>query len=660
MFSRAHVARSQARWICNASPTPGGRGNGVKTKAGPIGQEQVSAMGAPSESVLALACASTTARLIGAVGECDNATLRGRHRALAGEMSAAGVGHGSVVAIVAERTPDTVAAIMAILGLGAAYLPLDPLYPRERLAMMLADARPTLLLGRAGLLSEFSGNGIAMLSLESVADVALGDLPPMVEDPDALAYVLFTSGSTGRPKGVAMRRGPLARLIDWHVAHPRLGMPARTLQFAPFGFDVSFQEIFSTFATGGTLVLPSDAQRRDPYELLALLERERVERIFLPYVALQALAEAVAAGGVVPRALRDVITAGEQLRITRAIRALFSALPGCVLHNHYGPTETHVVTSHELSGDPANWPELPPIGRPLPHVRARVVDAQGDDVTGDAEGELLLGGDCLAEGYIHRPELTAERFIERGGQRWYRTGDRVTDSGNGVLDYRGRLDEQIKLDGYRVEPAEIEVVLCRHPAVAEAIVVATDAAAGKRLVAHVVPYDVHADEVLLAAHLREHCEAALAPYLVPQAFVWHAVLPLTASGKVDRRQLAHGSDETALTWPAHAPLEQQLAGMWQQLLGLDELDIDANLFDLGARSLTVVHALTELRRHGYRSVSVVQIYEHPSIAKLAALLRAASASATPEGTAPDAVAVDRAEKQRSALSRFARRGGDVR
>jgi amino acid adenylation domain-containing protein len=610
--------------------------------------------------VLARACASTTATLIGSCGDCDNATLRGRQRALAGAMLDAGVRPGSVIAIVAERTPDTVAAILAILGLGAAYLPLDPLYPRERLAMMLADARPTLLLGRARLLPEFSGNGIAMLSLESVGDVAVSDIPPVVEDPDALAYVLFTSGSTGRPKGVAMRRGPLARLIDWHVAHPRLGMPARTLQFAPLGFDVSFQEIFSTLATGGILVLPSDTQRRDPYELLALLEREQVERIFLPYVALQALAEAVAAGGVVPPALRDVITAGEQLRITRAIRAFCNGLPGCVLHNHYGPTETHVVTSHELSGDPANWPELPPIGRALPHVRARVVDAQGDYVNGDAEGELLLGGDCLAEGYIHRPELTAERFIERDGQRWYQTGDRVRDSGDGVLDYRGRLDEQIKLDGYRVEPAEIEVVLCRHPAVAEAIVVATDAAAGKRLVAHVVAHDAQADEVLLAARLREHCEVALAPYLVPQAYVWHAALPLTASGKVDRRLLARGGDEAALAWPADAPLEQQLAGMWRQLLGVNELDIEANLFDLGARSLTVVHALTELRRHGFRNVSVVQVYEHPSIAKLAVLLRTVSASTTPEGKAPDALAENRAEKQRSALSRFARRGGDVR
>ena len=619
-----------------------------------MGQEQAAAKGAESGSVIALACAATTTALIGAGGDCDNAGLLGRQRALAMAMLAAGVKPGSVVAIAAERTPDTIAAILAILRLGAAYLPLDPHYPRERLAMMLADALPVLLLGRAELLAELGGSGVATLPLESVVAGAMGELPSVAEDADALAYVLFTSGSTGRPKGVAMRRGPLARLIDWHVAHPRLGKPARTLQFAPFGFDVSFQEIFSTLASGGTLVLPSEAERRDPYALLALLERERVERIFLPYVALQALAEAVATGGTLPRELRDVITAGEQLRITPTIRTLFRALPGCVLHNHYGPTETHVVTAHELSGDPAGWPELPPIGRALPHVRMRVVDAAWNDAVDDAEGELLLGGDCLAAGYIHRPELTAERFIERAGERWYRSGDRVRDLGDGVLEYRGRLDEQIKLDGYRVEPAEIEVVLCRHPEVAQAVVVAAEAAAGKRLVAHVVAHDTRADETLLAMRLRAHCEAALALYLVPQAFVLQAALPLTASGKIDRRELARAV-ETTLAWPEQMPLEQQLIGLWRQLLDLDELNIDANLFDHGARSLTVVRALTELRRHGYRSLTAVQIYEHPSVAKLAAWLRAA-----PSLVADGHGAASRAENQRAALSRFAPHGGGAR
>ncbi|HEY8682597.1 MAG TPA: non-ribosomal peptide synthetase, partial [Rhodanobacter sp.] len=528
-----------------------------------------------------------------------------RQHDLALALVAAGVKRGDVVAIMAQRTPDTIAAICAVVGLGAAYLPLDPQYPQERLAHMLSVARPSLVLGRADLLAGLRGLAIPSLALESVPAGATGKLPDFIDDDDALAYVLFTSGSTGQPKGVAMRRGAVARLLDWHVAHRRLGHAARTLQFAPLGFDVSFQEIFSTFATGGSLVLPSDSERRDPFALLELLRRERIERLFLPYVALQALAEAVMAGGALPLTLRDVVTAGEQLRITPAIRALFAALPECMLHNHYGPTETHVVTAHELSGDPAGWPELPPIGAALPHVLVRVVDAQLAEVADGEEGELLLGGECLAAGYIQRADLTAERFVERDGRRWYRSGDRVRDLGAGVLDCLGRLDQQIKLDGYRVEPGEIESVLGRHPSVAEAVVVAADSAVGRRLVAHVVARDNRVDDVQLVAQWRAHCEAMLAPYLVPQSFILHAALPQTASGKIDRRALAEAVDPVAFAWIEDAPLDQQLLAMWQQLLGADELRADDNLFDFGARSLTVVHALTELRRHGYREISAV-------------------------------------------------------
>jgi amino acid adenylation domain-containing protein len=522
---------------------------------------------------------------------------------------------------------------------------------------MLEDARPRLLVAdpdaRAHLpdVAEMACCGGLELELQSARMTALAPTPTAGE----LAYVLFTSGSSGRPKGVAMRSAALAELVAWHVAHSRLGKAARTLQFAPLSFDVSFQELLSTFATGGTLVLPTEDERRDPYALLALLARERIERLFLPYVALQAIAEAVAAGGEMPSTLRDVITAGEQLRVTPAIRALFMALPDGVLHNHYGPTETHVVTAHELSGDPATWPELPPIGRPLPHVRVRLVDAALRAVAAGAEGELLLGGDCLAAGYIHRPELTAERFIELDGARWYRTGDGVRDDGDGVLAYLGRLDEQIKLDGYRIEPAEIEAVLCRHSAVAEAAVVAVGDAQSRRLVANVVPRDAQVDDATLSAQLRAHCDAQLAAYLVPRVFIMLPALPLTASGKIDRRTLARSGDDAPLVWLETGTLEQQLTVLWRQLLGVAEFDVHDNLFDLGARSLTVVQALTELRRRGFRTLSAVQIYEHPSVAKLTVLLSAAAGPASVPHDAPS-----RGDRERAALARFGPRAGDVR
>ncbi len=595
-------------------------------------------------SALAVSCGSQS---------LDYAELSNAVERMARALQTVGVESDDVVAMTAERTSDNLILILAILHAGAACMPLDASYPAARLNVMLEAARPDWLIA-SGTLPVTLSPAIPTLSrsdLESHAgtDTALALAAAIGER----IYVLFTSGSSGKPKGVAMRTAVLERLVSWHVAHPRLGQAARTLQFAPFSFDVAFQETLSTFATGGALIMPSEAERRDPFALLELIASKRVERLFVPYVALQAIAEAVSAGSPAPATLRDVITAGEQLRITPAIRALFAVLPECVLHNHYGPTETHVVTAHELSGDPALWPELPPIGRALPHVRTKLVDATMHAVASGHEGELLLGGDCLAAGYIHQPELTAERFVELGGARWYHSGDAVRDRGDGLLEYLGRLDQQIKLGGYRIEPAEIETVLCRHPSVTDAVVVAAGDAQSRRLVAHVVPRGAIKDETL-TAQLIAHCAAQLADYLVPQRFVMHAALPLTASGKIDRRMLSSTVD-AVLRWPADAPLERQLQELWKQLLDLDELDENANLFDLGARSLTVVRAMTELRRHGHRAITAVQMYEHPSVAGLAALLSGVGVPAS-----SIAAAQTRGDRQRAALARFNRGTGKSR
>jgi amino acid adenylation domain-containing protein len=553
------------------------------------------------------------------------ADLRARIGAQAAALLARDIGADSIVAFDAVRDAQTIALMLAILHVGAAYLPLDPALPQERRRQILEDARPQLIIDSRDTPSAQS----------NTASMRRGDL----------AYVLFTSGSTGRPKGVAMRTDAVSALIDWHVAHPRLGMAARTLQFAPLSFDVSFQEILSTFATGGTLVMASEAERRDPWVLLDLIERERIERVFLPYVALQAIADAATSTGRLPPAsIADVITAGEQLRVTPAIRALFAAVPNAVLHNHYGPTEAHVVTAHELVGDSTRWPDLPPIGTALPHVRIRI----GADDTAD-EGELLLGGHCLARGYIHRPELTAERFVELDAQRWYRTGDNVRRNADGSLDYLGRLDDQVKLAGYRIEPAEIEAVIGAHAHVAQVAVVAVGTGSDKRLAAHIVPRDSAATHGELIGALQRMCEAALPAYMVPQEFAVHALLPLTASGKIDRRRLAHEEAQSAIGWNERAPLAEQVASLWKQLLGVTQLGASANLFDHGARSLTVVQALTELRRRGH-VLSVAQVYEHPTIAAQIALLSEPKAvvAATDDG---------RGERQRAALSRFARAGG---
>ncbi|HJU27240.1 MAG TPA: non-ribosomal peptide synthetase [Rhodanobacteraceae bacterium] len=591
---------------------------------------------------------------IAIVHEGNALDYRGLHEAVdrvAAGLLRRGLGIDDIVAFSAARDPACMVLLLAIRRAGGVCLPLDPNYPDARLHAMLEDARPRLVVAPERERNRWPED-LPWCAREGLDTESGASIPGFPTEAARLAYILFTSGSTGRPKGVAMRSAAFDHLIDWHFAHPRLGMPARTLQFAPLGFDVAFQEIFSTFGTGGTLVLPSESERRDPYALLALLAREKIERLFVPYVALQAIAEATAGGGENPTQLRDVVTAGEQLRITPAIRAMFGALSGCVLHNQYGPTETHVVTAHELAGDPAAWPDLPPIGRPLPHVTVRVADESLEPVTGGAEGELLLGGGCLAAGYINRPELSAERFIERDGERWYRTGDLVRCDDNDELEFLGRVDTQIKVGGYRIEPGEIETVLARHAAIAEVVVVAGGAEPERKLVAHVVSRDRDAEENELVAQWRAHCRERLADYLVPQQFVVHAALPLTASGKIDRRALEHDGAQAPLNWPESAPLEEQLRSLWQQLLDIRQLDLHANVFDHGARSLTVIRALNELRRRGFRSLGAAQIYEHPNVAAMAAMLRGET-----EGASGTADMRARGRDQRAALARFAPRSG---
>lgn len=611
----------------------------------------------------------------------------------AAALDARDIGCDDIVAFDAPRTADTIALVLAIVAMGAAYLPLTPTQSDARLAAMIAAARPRLLIGDAQLRARMAQAGPWI----DRADLAATQNMLPARRSGALAYVLFTSGSTGMPKGVAMRTAAVAALLEWHLRHARLGHAARTLQFAPLGFDVSFQEIFPTLAGGGTLVLPSDAERRDPWALLALLARERVERVFVPVVVLQALAEAAASAAdpTLP-ALTDVITAGEQLRITPAVRAFFAAHRGCVLHNHYGPTETHVVTAHELRGDASAWPELPPIGTPLPHVLVRIeepaepepgtaADATGTsarsehasgasagegvnsvaaaesprlrapdpasptrDARAPSEGELLLGGDCLAAGYAGQPELTARRFVEREGRRWYRTGDLVRRGADDELLFAGRLDDQLKIAGHRIEPAEIEAALSRHPEIAQAAVSVVAGVAGKRLVAHVVARDPAGPEAALFRQLESHCAVALPEYLRPQAYVLHALLPTTASGKIDRRALARSDADAEIEWSASASLEKNLRRLWERLLGVSRLDVRRNLFDAGARSLTVVQALTELRRRGH-VLSVAQVYDHPTIAAQAGLLGglrrlAARLDANAQG-----------ERQRDALARLAAR-----
>ncbi|AKJ29873.1 malonyl CoA-acyl carrier protein transacylase [Caldimonas brevitalea] len=558
-------------------------------------------------------------------GVLSYAELLASVTSLSSRLKQAGIGPGERVAIAATRAPETIVAILATVDAGVAYVPLDLAYPDDRLQSMLADAQPRVVLGEPGALAELQARVGALPGLDQPA--APAPLPHAAE-PD-LCYVLFTSGSTGKPKGVAMGALPLQHLIAWHAAHPRLGQPARTLQFAPLSFDVHFQEIFSTLACGGTLVLLPDAQRRDPQQLHRALITARVQRMFLPYVALQMLAEA--SREQVPPDLLDVISAGEQLQVTPAIRALFAQLPAAVLHNHYGPTESHVVTAHELEGPAESWPQIPPIGRALPHVRLALRNANSQRPTKAGRGELLLGGETLAHGYLGQADLSAERFrddLPGLPGRWYVSGDLVERGPHGVWTYLGRADQQLKVDGFRIEPGEIELALMTHPAVRDAVVTAPELPGiGRQLVAHVVPREAGAasDATAFAGVLREHLRGSLPEYMLPVRYVCLERLPTTPSGKIDRRNLPLPTPDARLQ-AGTDDVPALMQALWQELLGLPHIDEHANLFELGAKSLLVLRFVTRLREAGVRNVSVADVYDRPTLAGLCAVVRGADAS----------------------------------
>jgi amino acid adenylation domain-containing protein len=558
------------------------------------------------------------------------AALDRRSNQLAHHLRGLGVTTDVLVGICLERSVDMVVAVLAVLKAGGAYLPLDPAYPAPRLAFMLEDAKAPVLLTqtqlRAGL-PPFAGE---VLCLDEAPAVFAPEAPAQAVDAsglEGLAYAIYTSGSTGTPKGVAMGHGPLANLIQWQLGQSVAGPGTRTLQFSPLSFDVSFQELFGTWCSGGTLVLVRDALRLDAVLLLQLLAEERVERLFLPFIALQSVAEIAVSHQKVPASLREVVTAGEQLQVTHHLRAFFSALPGCALHNHYGPSETHVVSSYVLRGPPESWPALPPIGKALPGCELLVLDERKQPVPQGESGELYLAGVCLARGYLHREALTAERFVAHPlkpgtSERAYKTGDLARVLPDGDVEFLGRIDGQVKVRGYRIELGEIEVALGSHPALKQVAVVAREDVPGdKRLVAYVVPDGTleHA-----AGALRRHLSTRVPDYMVPSAFVVMDALPRTPSGKIDRRSLpAPLPTRPELQQAYVAPrsqLERTISESWAHLLRIDRVGVHDSFFELGGNSLLALQCVARLRQAHNLEIPIVQLFQSPTVAQLSAVL----------------------------------------
>ena len=393
-------------------------------------------------------------------------------------------------------------------------------------------------------------------------------------------------------------------------------------------FDVSFQEIFSTLCSGGTLVLIAESLRRDMGSLACFLAEQGIERVFLPFVALQQVAEAMLAQEPGSTSLKEIITAGEQLQATKPIIRLFTQLQECTLHNHYGPSESHVVTAFTLADTPECWPTLPPIGRPIANTQIYLLDAQLNPVPIGVPGELCISGECLARGYLNRPELTAEKFIPNpfsgeSGARLYRTGDLVRYLADGSIEFLGRIDDQVKVRGFRVEPGEIEAALCQHPAVQESAVLAREDPPGeKRLVAYVVPYSEQPTPTI--NELRRFLEEQLPAYMVPSAFVILDALPLTPNGKVDRRALLDAGEAIPAVEseyaPPRTPTEEALAGIWAEILHMDRVGVEDDFFELGGHSLLATRVISQVLNSFHVGVPLRSLFEAPTVAGLAEII----------------------------------------
>lgn len=511
-----------------------------------------------------------------------------------------------LVGVCLPRSIEMLVAILGILKAGAAYVALDPCFPEKRLAYMLEDSQLKCLL-----LTQKTQQTLSKLmpeanycSIDLEQDAAKIDQQPhdnlsLPISCNHLAYCLYTSGSTGRPKAVLMEHLSLANLIHWHLKH-RI-TPARQLQFSPISFDISAQEIFATWCSGGCLFSIEEQTRRNPVALLEFIDTHKIEKLYLPFTPLQQLAAVAHDCGNYPGSVKEVITAGERLQITAAIRAFFQHTQA-TLHHHYGSTECQDVTALTMSGSPETWPLLPSVGKPIDNLQTYILDETRQPVASGEIGKLFIGGDGLARGFLHRPELTAKKFIPNpfGEGRLYDTSDNARYLPTGDIELLGRSDAAVKIRGFRVELGEIEANLLQHEAINQAVVVVhEDEAKHKRLVAYLI---LHSETNLSAQQLRDYLAQSLPDYMIPAVFMFMSEFPLTPTGKADRKLLPpprfqYRPESVSQPFAApRTPLEQKIALDWQIVLHIDEISIYDNFYELGGDSLLLISLYTQLNK----------------------------------------------------------------
>lgn len=518
---------------------------------------------------------------------------------------------------------EMVVALLGILKAGGAYVPLDPAYPRERLAFMAADAGVEILLVGSGLRERVEqwDRVLHVIGLDQEVSEPESDALPVMASPDNLAYIMYTSGSTGTPKGVAVTHRNVVRLVknNWFA---EVGPGEVFLLLAPLSFDASTFELWGCLLNGGRLAI-APAQTPTPQALSETLAQHNVSTLWLTAGLFHLMAEEQLEGLL---GVKQLLAGGDVLSPVVVRKVLARMNDGGVLINGYGPTESTTFACCYRMDSHSEFEQTVPVGRTIANTTAYVLDRELKPAPVGVAGELYLGGDGLARGYWRRAELTAERFIPNpyghAGERLYRTGDLVRRLNDGLIEFAGRADDQVKVRGYRIELGEIETVLCDHDAVEAAVVLAhDDGIDGKRLMAYVVGAD--SSEVSIAP-LRAHLRERLPEYMIPAVFVPMQRLPLTPNGKVDRRALSQLNHQSTVAQESYVgpstEIERELTRVWAELLQVEQIGVHDDFFERGGHSLLAAKLSTRLRASFQVDLPLRKLFEAPTIAQLAKII----------------------------------------
>jgi amino acid adenylation domain-containing protein len=570
--------------------------------------------------------------------EWSFARLNQRANRFAHRLVKLGAAPDTLVAIAMERSLDLPAALLAVLKAGAAYVPLDPGYPAERLESILADCDARVLVTTAELQSRFAPTGATPVLCLDADDISNEpDSNPGISLAAAqLAYVIHTSGSTGRPKGAMIPHGAIANHMLWMQEAFPLTAADRVLQKTAISFDASVWEFYAPLLAGAQLVMARPGGHRTSRYLIETVIREEITILQLVPSMLQALVEEPDFAACV--SLRRMFCGGEALTPELCTR-FFAKLPGCELVNLYGPTECTIdATFHRC----APGEKVVPIGLPVANTQLYILGLSGNELRPGEVGELHIGGAQLARGYLNEPALTAGAFIEHAGRRLYKTGDLARGLPNGEVEYLGRLDHQLKIRGNRIEPGEIEAALRRHEPVREAVVTVRELRGAPELVAYFT-----APMKVPVAELRETLSARLPDHMIPAVFVQLERWPHTSSGKIDRKALPAPEAPHAPRYVApESGLEQVIAAAWSEVIGIAEVGVNDNFFDTGGNSLRMAEVHARLERTLNRPIEITDLFEHPTVRSLARFLVAGAGRESVLS-----IITERARKKRDALAR---------